>query len=322
MSVRWSIATPAGRAGAIAAIAINTVDAASMDRVLASIGFDAVPVGQSRVGSIAGVDLGVVARWSPTRTDLMPHGGVAVVRAIAAVLENRCGASTALAPLEMYPEASSEIEAHALAALSVAPSARAVGVLLRSVARWAPLARSLDEADAVEPSPHGASLRRLLDPPLVVAIGPPNIGKSALLNALAGRQAAVVADQPGTTRDHVGALIDLDGLTVRYADTPGREASQTGGPDRDAQAASDAVGSQADLVLRCFDHAAEPVAGPPGVPSLLVQTRMDLANAAPDADVRTSARTGDGIAELAVRVRRALVSDEVLADPRPWAFWA
>ncbi len=47
-------------------------------------------------------------------------------------------------------------------------------------------------------------LRRLIDPPLVVAIGPPNIGKSSLLNALAGRSVALVADEAGTTRDHVG----------------------------------------------------------------------------------------------------------------------
>lgn len=56
----------------------------------------------------------------------------------------------------------------------------------------------------------------------VAIIGPPNVGKSTLLNALAGRDAAIVSDVPGTTRDIVEVRLDLDGYVVVLADTAGQ----------------------------------------------------------------------------------------------------
>lgn len=55
----------------------------------------------------------------------------------------------------------------------------------------------------------------------VVILGAPNAGKSSLLNALLKREAAIVTDEPGTTRDLVEAVLDLDGLKVRITDTAG-----------------------------------------------------------------------------------------------------
>lgn len=59
----------------------------------------------------------------------------------------------------------------------------------------------------------------------VAIVGPPNVGKSTLLNALAGREAAIVSDIPGTTRDIVEVRLDLDGYVVVLADTAGQRAS-------------------------------------------------------------------------------------------------
>ncbi|MFT3810313.1 MAG: tRNA uridine-5-carboxymethylaminomethyl(34) synthesis GTPase MnmE [Micropepsaceae bacterium] len=56
----------------------------------------------------------------------------------------------------------------------------------------------------------------------VAIIGAPNVGKSTLLNALAGREAAIVSDIPGTTRDIVEVRLDLDGYVVVLADTAGQ----------------------------------------------------------------------------------------------------
>lgn len=55
----------------------------------------------------------------------------------------------------------------------------------------------------------------------VAIIGPPNVGKSTLLNALAGREAAIVSDMPGTTRDVVEVRLDLEGYVVVLSDTAG-----------------------------------------------------------------------------------------------------
>src|SRR6185295_9068425 len=109
-------------------------------------------------------------------------------------------------------------------------------------------------------------LRRLIDPPLVVALGPPNVGKSSLVNALAGRSVSIVADEPGTTRDHVGVMLDLGGLVVRYVDTPGL---RQGADELEREAVSGAmeVASRADLLLVCGDPTSLPTELPDGVSS-------------------------------------------------------
>jgi len=84
-----------------------------------------------------------------------------------------------------------------------------------------------------------------------VIAGRPNVGKSTLLNLLAGRERAIVTDTPGTTRDIIDEYIDLGGLSVRFADTAGireaRDAVERIGVER-------AVGAlgQADLAILVF----------------------------------------------------------------------
>ena len=55
----------------------------------------------------------------------------------------------------------------------------------------------------------------------MVIAGPPNVGKSSLLNRLAAREAAIVTDIPGTTRDPIDVMLDLAGLPVILTDTAG-----------------------------------------------------------------------------------------------------
>jgi tRNA modification GTPase len=67
---------------------------------------------------------------------------------------------------------------------------------------------------------------RLRDGISVVILGPPNVGKSSLLNALAGRPAAIVAATAGTTRDVIEVQLDLAGYPVTVADTAGLREGQ------------------------------------------------------------------------------------------------
>lgn len=103
--------------------------------------------------------------------------------------------------------------------------------------------------------------RHLVEPWRVVIAGPPNVGKSSLVNALAGYQRSVVAPVAGTTRDVVTTVIALDGWPVELADTAGlREASESlevAGVDR----AKDRLAS-ADLIVWVMD-ATDPTPTPP-----------------------------------------------------------
>ena len=325
---RWRLLTPAGVPGAVASLALE----GDVDRALGLLGLPALRVGEVRVVDLAGQDRGVAARVARDRLRLMPHGGVAVVRAVtealtrAGIAEAVLGSFAACAPRTL-----DEIEDRLAETLALAASPLAIDLLLDQPRRWRESVASAGPgAFDAPPTPARAAreavLRRLVHPPLVVALGPPNIGKSTLVNALAGRGVAVVADEPGTTRDHVGVRLDLAGLVVRYADTPGVRAT----PDeleREAIAGALALVSEADLVLRLGDATQPPPEGDwvramaPGAIQVAASLRRDLGVPAWPADARICAPRGEGLGELVSLLRDALLPRELLTDPAPWRFW-
>ncbi len=86
----------------------------------------------------------------------------------------------------------------------------------------------------------------------VVIAGPPNVGKSSLINALARREAAIVSPEAGTTRDIVELQLNLGGLAVVLADTAGIRAAP-GGVEKEGIRRGLARASEADLVLWVVD---------------------------------------------------------------------
>lgn len=327
-AVRWRLLTPAGRPGAIGAIALEADSAAALDDALDALGM-AAATGEAPLRPLLGVDEGLVCRAAPALAILTPHGGIEIIRRLAERLEQagvpQAGPDAApdVAP---WPEATDEIEARMLDALAVAASPLAIRLLFDQPRRWRARG-SGPGADAEIPPAVAARLQRLLAPPAVAIVGPPNVGKSALLNRLARRAVSVVADEPGTTRDHVGALLDCAGLVVRVLDAPG-ERTGAGAIESEAQELAREVIAAADLLLVCFDAGAGPRALtlPAGPPRLRIATRADLgepnAEVAWEVDLVTSAETGQGLDALAAAVRDALVPPADLADPRPWRFWA
>ncbi len=318
MTVHWRLQTPSASPGAIAVLALHAHSPAELDHALSRLGIAPVRVSALALRSLAGIDRGIVARWSDTSAGLMPHAGPAVTRALAAALA-AAGIPEAAGtdPGAEYPEAGSPIEARMLAALAGAASPLAIDLLLDQPRRWNEHPR--DPASA--PTDRDRVLRRLIDPPLVVALGPPNVGKSTLVNALAGRSVSIVTDQPGTTRDHVGVTLECRGLVVRYADTPGLR-PESGPLEADAVCLALELVSAADLVLRCGDASAPPPAlSLPASSTLCLALRTDLGPANWPHDATVSARTGAGLDALATLIRDTLVPPALLADPAPWRFW-
>ncbi|MGO9171027.1 MAG: tRNA uridine-5-carboxymethylaminomethyl(34) synthesis GTPase MnmE [Rhodomicrobium sp.] len=89
----------------------------------------------------------------------------------------------------------------------------------------------------------------------VAIVGAPNVGKSSLLNALLGREAAIVFDEPGTTRDIIEVTLDLDGFPFVLRDTAGlREAA--GAVEREGIRRALAAAEDADVVLAMIDASA------------------------------------------------------------------
>jgi tRNA modification GTPase len=136
------------------------------------------------------------------------------------------------------------------------------------------------------------SAERLRDGIKVVIAGPPNAGKSMLLNALAGRDAAITSSVAGTTRDLIEAPTAIGGVPFLLIDTAGLRESEdeieTIGVERAHQSLA-----AADLVLWLGEPADCPADG-----AILVQPKADLAVESRRADLAVSARTGAGMEEL------------------------
>ena len=175
---------------------------------------------------------------------------------------------------------------------------------------------------------HEAQQGRLLRDGIVLAIvGPPNAGKSSLLNALSGQDSAIVTEIPGTTRDVLRELIDLDGIPVHVADTAGIRETEDIIEAEGVRRARQAVES-ADVVLLVEDatlakqgERPADLVLPAGVKGLRVGNKIDLLepeelrrldNEAGSEWVWISARTGQGLDGLRQRVRNLVGAEEAL----------
>lgn len=312
----WRLCTPAARPGAVAAIELS----GDVDAAFSRLGIAPVATGEIRLRSLVGIDRGVVARVSDSLALLMPHGGLAVVRRLCRALL-ASGLPRRRDPGSAFPEARSAFEARLLTTLAAAASPRAVDLLLDQPRRWGDHGSADRSGDAPAPDPeHSRLLDRLVHPPLVIALGASNIGKSTLLNRLAGREVAAVADEPGTTRDHVGALIEVDGLVVRYVDSPGRR-PDAGEIETEAARRVESMLPAADLVLLLGDAGTPPPDPPGAAPALRVALRADLGLPAWSHDAALSALHHPDLGDFARLLRRTLVPDPALVSDLPWRFW-
>jgi tRNA modification GTPase len=143
-----------------------------------------------------------------------------------------------------------------------------------------------------------AQSERLREGLQVAIAGPPNAGKSTLLNRLARREAAIVSPHAGTTRDAIEVHLDLDGYPVTLIDTAGLR--ETRDPvEQEGVRRARARAEAADLVLwMCeSDNDVPPLAD--GAPLWVIRNKIDLVSApAKGAGFAISAATGQGVGEL------------------------
>jgi len=182
-------------------------------------------------------------------------------------------------------------------------------------ARLAATAAALDEL--LRAAERGRRLREGLH---AVIVGPPNAGKSSLLNALAGRDRAIVTDIAGTTRDLLHEIVRIDGVELTLVDTAGlREGGDV--IEREGMRRARGELERADLAIVVLD-ARDPEGGAAavadaiaGVPARLwLHNKVDLLPVAPAPApapdvVHVSAHTGQGLEELHRHLRHLAGGD-------------
>lgn len=277
-----------------------------------------------RDGPIEIDDPVVVLSEDGCSADINLHGGTWIVRCALDLAQREGFAVESFAdaiPLWAI-DGQTMVEREMLAHLPNARTELAVRVLLAQPAAWSTLEQSgALEAGAVlkiEPVRNrlasmleDRALDFLLHPPRVAIVGVANAGKSTLANQLFAQERSITADFPGTTRDWVGEIANIDGLAVMLIDTPGLRA--TSDPiEQDAISQSREQIQSADLVLLILDasRSLEPEqsqllhAFPSAIPVL---NKSDSAHAWDARDlsaIQTVATSGQGINALRSAIRK------------------
>lgn len=219
------------------------------------------------------------------------------VRTLEGVFSQRVNALVEeLVRLRMYVEAAIDFPEEEIDFLADQQVADGLDQVL---ARMAELARSAHTGQVLRDGFH-----------LVIA-GPPNAGKSSLLNALTGSDSAIVTAIPGTTRDVLRERIEIDGMPLHLVDTAGLRDTEDAVEREGVRRAREQM-ARADHALWVFDDNADPdaqglsdAALPAGLGLTLVRNKIDLTGTAPGigqrqglTEIRLSAASGLGIDAL------------------------
>jgi tRNA modification GTPase len=278
-------------------------------------------------GGPAGEEV-VVTAIGPARVEIHCHGGRAAPEAVLASLAAQGCVVREWADW-LVTAGNAPIQAAAAVALAAARTERTATILLDQY--QGALGRACAEIDSFIARGEAQAARRgvdalltraplgrhLTEPWKVVLAGPPNAGKSSLINALVGYERAIVSDLPGTTRDLVSAPAALAGWPVDLVDTAGLRAS-----DDPLEAAGVALAeaqlATADAIVLVFDLqstddalARRLITAQPD--AIVVRSKCDLAKFDPasvPAAIFTSVVTRHGLAALEQAIAERLVPDE------------
>jgi small GTP-binding protein len=274
-------------------------------------------------------DAVVVISDSGRVADLNLHGGPWVVRSVIDLARRRGFSIEENASLPLPGvalDAETELSREVLQYLPMATTELAVRALLAQESAWQSWKQSTVTSDGVAAALADQSMHWLLHPPRIAIVGVPNVGKSTIANQLFAQERVITADEPGTTRDWVGELANLDGLAVTLIDTPGsRETTDL--IEREAIARSREQVIAASLVVLVLDptqpRAPEQEALERAHPhALRVVNKADRAAIwhGDGPALYTVATTGTGVDLLRATIRRHFLGPDPfdLTRPRPW----
>ena len=208
------------------------------------------------------IDDVVVVLLDEQTADLNLHGGTWVVQRVLQ-LARREGFSVASEHSMPLPvggtDAGDVLEAETLSHLPMAQTELGVRMLLAQRAAWEKLESTPRDVAELNRILADVTLDCLLRPRRLAIVGAANVGKSTLANQLFARERSITADVPGTTRDWVGEIANIDGLPVMLLDTPGLR--QTDDPiEAAAIGRSEEEVGRADAILLVID-ASRPLDG-------------------------------------------------------------
>ena len=267
--------------------------------------------------------------------DVNVHGGAWVVKSTFD-LARRCGFDVVEAlsgprPLDAV-EGDSEIQREVMAWLPLARTELTVRALLAQPRAWREVeSRMSADPEFARQQSHimlsDRTLEHLLNPQPVAIVGAANVGKSTLANRLFAQERSITGDLPGTTRDWVGEIANIDGLPVMLLDTPGLR------PTADLiervaieQSAEQIAQAQRIILVLDASRPLEPEQEPllhefAGAIRVINKCDRDLAwQLASEPAIRTIATTGQGVEELRRALFRSFLGVETVSldVPRQW----
>jgi tRNA modification GTPase len=342
--------SPEGRGGIATIVVCGASGIESADRYFrAAAGVSLSQAAANRIlfgrfrGMTGGDEEIVAVVTAADEIELHCHGGPAAVEAITGSL---AASGAERITWQQYVERSENdrIRREARCALALAATERTCGILLDQY-RGA-LGRELSEIETLLTNQEARGiaeargrLELLLDrwnrigqhltkPWRLVIAGPPNVGKSSLMNALLGYQRSITCDQPGTTRDALSAAVALDGWPVELLDTAGLRAPgdplEAAGVERarDELAVADGVLAVVDMTVnrqpqehwaRCQARENCAILWVGNKSDLLTGPERNLWQRSwPDARA-VSAKTGAGIEALSAAIVQRLTGNPVPA---------
>jgi tRNA modification GTPase len=273
----------------------------------------------------SGAEQVVVCRTGPETVEVHCHGGNAICELIVADLQQR---GCVRCPSSEFPsEETDPIRRDAEQAIQSATTDRAAAVLLDQ-ANGA-LSLAVQKATELARSGQTEAAKRIVDDALgwqelglhltnpwrVVLAGPPNVGKSSLVNAIVGTERMIVHHEPGTTRDWVEVLTAIDGWPVSFTDTAGYRDSKDEIEGEGIRRAVERV-RVADLVILVVDATvgwtevhAELQRVAAGKPTLIAWNKIDMESKVdrPSTAIPTSVNQPEGVHGLMAAIGQSLV---------------